>query len=94
MGYLHRAPNITGEILITFAPADDRTHDPLYVKPTIYRVAIKAGLYRNVVQMWYILNTSQSQDREIQSIFVVKYFLKLAWYFTVKNNDSFLERQT
>ena len=39
------------------------------------------------------------QGPELQPIIIVRYFLKLiteilAWYFTVKNNASFLERQT
>ena len=33
-------------------PAEDRTHDPPHKNPTLYRVAIKAGLYRKAVQVF------------------------------------------
>ena len=35
-------------------PAEDRTRDPLNKNPTLYRVAIKVGLYRKAVQACYI----------------------------------------
>ena len=44
--------------LIIFAPAEDRTRDRPHKSPTLYRVAIKAGLYRKAVQVCYILNTT------------------------------------
>ena len=34
--------------------AEDRTRDPPHKNPTLYRVALKAGLYRKAVQMCYI----------------------------------------
>ena len=33
---------------------EDRTRDPPHKNPTLYRVAIKAGLYRKAVQVCYI----------------------------------------
>ena len=33
-------------------PAEDRTRDPPYKNPTLYRIAIKAGLYRKAVQVF------------------------------------------
>ena len=51
--------SVTGEnILITFAPAGDRTCDPPHKSPILYRVAIKAGLYRKAVQVFIIPNTT------------------------------------
>ena len=44
--------------LSPFAPAEDRTRDPPHKNPTLYRVAIKAGLYRKAVQVCYISNTT------------------------------------
>ena len=49
----------TGEKnLIPLALAEDRTREPPNVKPTLYRVAIKAGLYNKAVQVCYIPNTT------------------------------------
>ena len=36
-------------------PAEDRTRNPPYKNPTLYRVAIKAGLYRMAVQVCYAI---------------------------------------
>ena len=47
------APDVTGEE--TFFgpyPAEDRTRDPPHKNPKLYRVAIKAGLYRKAVQVF------------------------------------------
>ena len=55
MGYLRWAPNVTGEKMeITFFP--DRGSNPVRwtQSPTLYHVAIKAGLYRKAVQVCYI----------------------------------------
>ena len=55
MGYLRWAPNVTGEKMeIAFFP--DRGSNPgrLRDRPTLYRVAIKAGLYRKAVQVYHI----------------------------------------
>ena len=35
-------------------PAEDRTREPPHKNPTLYHVAIKAGLYRKAVQVCYI----------------------------------------
>ena len=37
-------------------PAEDRTRDPSIYSLALYHVAIKAGLYRKAVQVYYILN--------------------------------------
>ena len=37
-------------------PAEDRTGDPSISSPALYHVAIKAGLYRKAVQVYYIPN--------------------------------------
>ena len=53
VGYLRWAPNVTGEkIEITFSP--DRGSNPVRwtQSPTLYHVAIKAGLYSDVVECW------------------------------------------
>ena len=55
MGYLRWAPNVTGEKMeIIFFP--DRGSNPVRwtQSPTLYHVAIKAGLYRKAVQVSYI----------------------------------------
>ena len=55
MGYLRWAPNVTGEKMeITFFP--DRGSNPVRwtQSPTLYHVAIKAGLYRKAVQVYHI----------------------------------------
>ena len=55
VGYLWWAPNVTIEKMqITFFP--DRGSNPVRwtQSPTLYRVAIKAGLYRESVQVCYI----------------------------------------
>ena len=55
MGYLRWVPNVTGEKMeITFFP--DRGSNPgrLRDRLTLYRVAIKAGLYRKAVQVYHI----------------------------------------
>ena len=55
MGYLRWAQNVTDEEKIFGPdPAEDRTCGPLHKNPTLYRVAIKAGLYRKAVQVCYI----------------------------------------
>ena len=47
------APNVTGEEKIFSPnPAEDRTRDPSHKNPTLYRIAIKAGLYRKAVQVF------------------------------------------
>ena len=52
------AINVTVEkMLITFAPAEDRTRDTPHAKPTLYHVAIKAGSYRKAVQVSIIPNS-------------------------------------
>ena len=38
------------------APAEDRTGDPSIYSLVLYHVAIKAGLYRKAVQVYYIPN--------------------------------------
>ena len=38
------------------APAEDRTGDPSIYSLALYHVAIKAGLYRKAVQVYYIPN--------------------------------------
>ena len=43
-------------MLITFAPAEDQTHDFSNAKPTFYLAAIKASLY--AVQVFCIANTT------------------------------------
>ena len=49
------APNVTGEEKFFGPdPAEDRTRDPPHKNQTLYRVAIKAGLYRKTVQVCYI----------------------------------------
>ena len=35
-------------------PAEDKTCEHPHKNPTLYRVAIKAGLYRKAVQVYYI----------------------------------------
>ena len=53
--YLRWTPNVTGEKMeITFFP--DRGSNPVRwtQSPTLYHVAIKAGLYRKAVQVCYI----------------------------------------
>ena len=55
MGYLRWAPNVTGEKMeITFFP--NRGSNPVRwtQSPTLYHVAIKAGLYRKAVQVHHI----------------------------------------
>ena len=37
-------------------PAEDRTGDPSISSLALYHVAIKAGLYRKAVQVYYIPN--------------------------------------
>ena len=37
-----------------FAPAEDRTRDPPHKNPTLYCVAIKAGLYGKAVEVYLI----------------------------------------
>ena len=37
-------------------PAEDRTGDPSIYSLALYHVAIKAGLYRKAVQVYYIPN--------------------------------------
>ena len=47
------APNVTGEEKFFGPnPAEDRTRDSPHKNPTLYRVAIKAGLYRKAVQVF------------------------------------------
>ena len=41
---------------ILHAPAEDRTGDPSIYSLALYHVAIKAGLYRKAVQVYYIPN--------------------------------------
>ena len=41
---------------ILHAPAGDRTGDPSIYSLALYNAAIKAGLYRKAVQVYYILN--------------------------------------
>ena len=50
------APNITGEKMEIkhFSPTGDRTRSAGLKSPTLYHVAIKAGLYRKAVQVYYI----------------------------------------
>ena len=55
VGYLRRAPNVTVEKMeMTFFP--DRGSNPVRWtrSPTLYHVYIKAGLYRNAVQVYHI----------------------------------------
>ena len=40
------------------AAAEDRIPDPPHVKQILFRVPIKAGLYRKAVQVCYIPNTT------------------------------------
>ena len=37
-------------------PAEDRTGDPSILSRTLYHVALKTGLYRKAVQVFYIPN--------------------------------------
>ena len=54
MGDLRWAPDVTGEkILITNAAAGNLTPGRLSERPTLYHVAIKAGLYRKAVQVYH-----------------------------------------
>ena len=60
--WTHTDPqNVKGEgkLPIIFTPAEDRTCDPLHANPNLYRAAIKAGLYRKAVQVFYIPNTTR-----------------------------------
>ena len=41
---------------ILHAPAEDRTGNPSIYSLALYHVAIKAGLYRKAVQVYYIPN--------------------------------------
>ena len=55
MGYLRWVLNVTGEKMeITFFP--DRGSNPVRwtQSPTLYHIAIKAGLYRKTVQVYLI----------------------------------------
>ena len=55
MGYLRWAPNVTGEKMgITFFPDQGSNQGRLRDRPTLYHVAIKAGLYRKAVQVYHI----------------------------------------
>ena len=55
VGYLRWAPNVTGEKMeITFFPNRGSNLVRWTQSPTLYRVAIKAGLYRKAVQVCYI----------------------------------------
>ena len=51
-------------------PAEDRTGDLSILRRALYHVAIKAGLYRKAVQVYYIPNlypvTRQSNDRSLE----------------------------
>ena len=52
---MHISVNVTGEKMkITFSP--DRGSNPVRwtQSPTLYHVAIKAGLYRKAVQVYHI----------------------------------------
>ena len=49
------APNVTGEKMeIIFFPDRGSNLGRLRDRPTLYRVAIKAGLYRKAVQVYHI----------------------------------------
>ena len=58
MGYFLRlAPDVTGEkILNTFCPGRGSNQFLLRGSQTLYRVAIKAGLYQKAVQVYIIPN--------------------------------------
>ena len=59
--WTHTEPqNVKGEekLPIIFTPAEDRTRNPLHTHPNLYRSAIKAGLYRKAVQVYYIPYTA------------------------------------
>ena len=48
----------SGKVLTTFVPTEDRTHDLPYKNPTLYCIAIKAGLFRRAVQVCFIPNST------------------------------------
>ena len=53
------------------APAEDRSGDPSIYSLALYHVAIKAGLYRKAVQVYYIPNlypVTQKKQTPIDSI--------------------------
>ena len=55
VGYLRWAPNITGEKMeITFFHNRELNPVRWTLSPTLYHVAIKAGLYRKAVQVYHI----------------------------------------
>ena len=54
--------NVKGEGII-FTPAEDRICDPLHANPNLYRVTIKAGLYRKSVQVCFIYTTHSGIHR-------------------------------
>ena len=54
---LRWAPNVIGEkMLNTFCPGRGSNQDILRGSQTLYRVAIKAGLYRKAVQVCIVPN--------------------------------------
>ena len=58
------APNVTGEKMeITFFP--DRGSNPVRwtQSPTLYHVAIKAGLYRKAVQVYHVTLITQATGK-------------------------------
>ena len=55
MGYLRWVPNVIGEKMeITFFPDPGSNPVRWTQSPTLYHVAIKAGLYRKAVQVYHI----------------------------------------
>ena len=49
------APDVTGEkMLSTFCPGRGSEQDLLHGNQTLYRIAIKAGLYRKAVQVYIV----------------------------------------
>ena len=63
MGYLRWAPDVTGEkMLNTLSPGRGSNQDILRGSQIIYRVAIKAGLYRKAVQVCIIPNITTERQ--------------------------------
>ena len=55
-------PDVTGEkILVTNAATGDRNPGRPRDRPTLYRVAITAGLYRKAVQVYHIAITTTNR---------------------------------
>ena len=56
MGHLHWAPFVMDSLKNFHVPAEDQTGDLSILRRALYHVAIKAGLYRKAVQVYYLPN--------------------------------------